>query len=100
MLPSKDVKWDFITLDRFAGGAKDHCNPKFWYNVYDRICYEQRGCNSVCCLVKLYFICIKIYSCDTVSPARALDFCSVLQGARRLVSNMSVPYNSSEGVRM
>ncbi len=51
MLPIKDVKWDFITLDCFAGGAKDHCNPKFWYNVYDRICYEQRGCSSVCCLV-------------------------------------------------
>ncbi len=47
-----------------------------------------------------YFKCMKIHSCDAVSPIRALDFCSVLQGARLLVSKMSVLENSSEGVWM
>ncbi len=34
MLPSKDVKWDFIKLNASAGDVKDHCNPRFWYNVH------------------------------------------------------------------
>ena len=37
MLPGKGVKWDCINLIVSAGGAKDYCTPRFWYNVYDRI---------------------------------------------------------------
>ncbi len=73
MLPSKDVKWDFINLIVSAGGAKDHCNPRFWYNVYVQFALS-RGDAALSAVESSLFDMI-------VGHLLGLYACNVLQGA-------------------